>query len=251
MEASEDGDPYVGLDATRLRRHRFALEREVATDPRSRRESGGASTSAASATDAAVRQLSFLYGLLSRGSGGDKPDDGRVRPIDVEAKFFRLEALRGLVEGHARDAAALDATRVDLAGKLGLEAGCGRAGDREGGSATFATLAKVFGGDDLAAMRERLEVLRREAAYESCDVWSYGCVLSCLSTRSINPYHPMAPTRAVELVALLQLRPTVSSAASPLPSERRRHASIELGACAVPPRTQSRSVVSSTPSRMS
>ena len=52
------------------------------------------------------------------------------------------------------------------------------------------------------------EVLRRELADESCDVWSYGCVLCCLSTRADNPYHPTPPTTAVDFVSKLKLRPT-------------------------------------------
>ena len=60
------------------------------------------------------------------------------------------------------------------------------------------------------------EVLRREQADHRCDVWSYGCVCCCLSARSDNPYHPTPPSNAVELVALLRLRPSVSHAASPL-----------------------------------
>ena len=51
------------------------------------------------------------------------------------------------------------------------------------------------------------EVLRREEADERCDVWSYGCVMCCLSTRS-HPYAPFEPSAAVNLVAMLQLQPS-------------------------------------------
>ena len=55
------------------------------------------------------------------------------------------------------------------------------------------------------------EVLRREMADGMCDVWSFGCLMCCLSTRNINPYEPVRPTQAVSLVAELRLRPHVYS----------------------------------------
>ena len=51
------------------------------------------------------------------------------------------------------------------------------------------------------------EVLRREEADALCDVWSYGCVLCCLSHRAANPYHPVKGGDAVELVQQLRLQP--------------------------------------------
>jgi len=51
------------------------------------------------------------------------------------------------------------------------------------------------------------EVLRKDLADHMCDVWAYGCVLCCLSTRSINPYEPIPPTTAVAQVTRLKLQP--------------------------------------------
>ena len=56
------------------------------------------------------------------------------------------------------------------------------------------------------------EVLRRELADGMCDVWSYGCVCFCLSTRVINPYHPTPPSVAVGEVEAFQLRPSTQFA---------------------------------------
>ena len=50
------------------------------------------------------------------------------------------------------------------------------------------------------------EVLRREEADHRCDVWSFGCVMCCLSTRS-HPYAPFEPAAAVDLVSQLKLQP--------------------------------------------
>ena len=52
------------------------------------------------------------------------------------------------------------------------------------------------------------EVLRREQADELCDVWSYGCLLVCLSTREYNPYDPTPPAHALSLVSQLELAPS-------------------------------------------
>ena len=56
------------------------------------------------------------------------------------------------------------------------------------------------------------EVLRREEANHSCDLWSYGCLLCCLSTFKINPYAPIPPAMAVGLVAKLELQPRQAAA---------------------------------------
>ena len=53
------------------------------------------------------------------------------------------------------------------------------------------------------------EVLRREAADGMCDVWSYACVLCCLTTRT-HAYAPLSPTEAVALVEQLRLQPRLS-----------------------------------------
>ena len=58
------------------------------------------------------------------------------------------------------------------------------------------------------------EVLRKEAADQSCDLWSYGCLLCCLSSRDVNPYHPTQPAAAVAAATQFALRP--NAAGSPL-----------------------------------
>ena len=45
------------------------------------------------------------------------------------------------------------------------------------------------------------EILRKELSDEHADVWSYGCVLCCMTMRTDNPYHPLSPSTAVEEVA--------------------------------------------------
>ena len=42
------------------------------------------------------------------------------------------------------------------------------------------------------------EMLRKEAADHRCDLWSYGCVVTCISTRREHPYEPLSPTDAVK-----------------------------------------------------
>ena len=52
------------------------------------------------------------------------------------------------------------------------------------------------------------EILRKEVSDEHADVWSYGCVLCCMSIRNDNPYHPLSPSTAVEEVTEFRLQPT-------------------------------------------
>jgi len=53
------------------------------------------------------------------------------------------------------------------------------------------------------------EILRREEADQSCDVWAFGCVVCCITTRAQHAFDPIEPVRAVDLVSRRQLRPLV------------------------------------------
>ena len=67
------------------------------------------------------------------------------------------------------------------------------------------------GGEGLAGSGTPLfqapELLRGEASDGRCDVWSFGCVCVCLSTRAAHPYHPYSPDGVWQLVAQEQLQP--------------------------------------------
>ena len=54
------------------------------------------------------------------------------------------------------------------------------------------------------------EILRREEADQSCDVWAFGCVACCVTTRADHAYEPLEPVKAVDLVSKWKLQPLVN-----------------------------------------
>ncbi|QDZ24120.1 ATPase family AAA domain-containing protein [Chloropicon primus] len=157
-----EDDVFVGEAASTLRARRFALEEEVAKG--ASHESGCPSTSPSTSTPgkeqqtAWVRQLSFLYGLMVSSGDGD---DGGVRSTDADAKFFRLEALRGMVRDGI-SSKKLRAVRDDLSAKLGLEVDGSGPGEEEAKATPFGFLEEVFGREGLGALRRRLKGQKME-----------------------------------------------------------------------------------------
>ena len=146
-------EAFSGRDAATLRSKRFAMERDLA---RHSEEPGAHAVRRGRAWET---HLDFLYRQTTSSSDNE-----------ANAKFFRLEALRGLASGACGiDWATLRAATVAAGRRLGLRVDASGPSEEEARGEPFGFLEKVFGAEDVGAMRSRLAELGRVEDDEEVD----------------------------------------------------------------------------------
>jgi len=123
-------EAFSGRDATTLRSRRFAMERDLTRQPE---EPGAHAVRRGRAWET---HLDFLYQQTTYSSADD----------EANAKFFRVEALRGLASGVCGiDWATLRAATVAAGRRLGLRVDASGPSEEEARGDPFGFLEKVFG----------------------------------------------------------------------------------------------------------